>query len=463
MKTATAIKAKAPNYVSTTNACKLCMPLGACLAFKGVEGCVPFLHGSQGCATYMRRYLISHFREPVDIASSSLGEKQAVFGGGPNLKQGLVNVINKYQAKLVGVATTCLTETIGDDVPALVREFNRQATVEGACEGLPPIVTVSSPSYGGSHLLGFHRTVAALVEQLAAAEGPRHDGVNLLPGMVSPADLRYLRELTDDFGLTATILPDYSFTLDGVASAEYQLIPDGGTPIAEIRAMNRAAATVELGRSVEGLTSAGRILERRQGPPLHSLAAPMGLRESDRLMEILEHLSGRETPEKHRRERGQYLDALVDGHKYLAGVTAVVYGDEDLVLGLTSFLSEIGVRPRLVATGGLLGQLPAWIEAACTGLTPEPPQVMTGVDFWQIAEQARALKPDLIFGNSKGYSLARELGAPLVRVGFPIHDRFGASRLLSLGYRGAQQLFDRTVNAVLAHRQDVSPVGYGYL
>ncbi len=69
-------------YVSTTNACKLCKPLGACLAFRGMEGAVPFLHGSQGCATYMRRYIISHFREPMDIASSSLGEKQAVYGGG---------------------------------------------------------------------------------------------------------------------------------------------------------------------------------------------------------------------------------------------------------------------------------------------------------------------------------------------------------------------------------------------
>ena len=34
-------------YVSTTNACKLCTPLGACLAFRGIEGAVPFLHGRQ--------------------------------------------------------------------------------------------------------------------------------------------------------------------------------------------------------------------------------------------------------------------------------------------------------------------------------------------------------------------------------------------------------------------------------
>ena len=94
-------KPKAEPFVSTTNACKLCKPLGATLVFKGIEGGVPYLHGSQGCATYMRRYIISHFREPMDIASSSLGEKQAIYGGGPNLKKGLLTVMDKYGAGLI--------------------------------------------------------------------------------------------------------------------------------------------------------------------------------------------------------------------------------------------------------------------------------------------------------------------------------------------------------------------------
>ena len=93
-------KPKKPNYLSTTNACKLCKPLGACLAFKGIEGAVPYLHGSQGCATYMRRYIISHYNEPIDIASSSLSEKHAVYGGGPNLKLGLNNVSAKYRPEI---------------------------------------------------------------------------------------------------------------------------------------------------------------------------------------------------------------------------------------------------------------------------------------------------------------------------------------------------------------------------
>ena len=71
------------DYRATSNACKLCSPLGASLVFRGIENSVPLLHGSQGCSTYIRRYLISHFNEPVDIASSNFTEETAVFGAAP--------------------------------------------------------------------------------------------------------------------------------------------------------------------------------------------------------------------------------------------------------------------------------------------------------------------------------------------------------------------------------------------
>jgi nitrogenase molybdenum-iron protein NifN len=89
--------------------------------------------------------------------------------------------------------------------------------------------------------------------------------------------------------------------------------------------------------------------------------------------------------------------------------------------------------------------------------------VREGLDFYEIAEEVEALAPDLLIGHSKGYHLARRWGVPLIRVGFPIHDRFGGQRILHLGYRGAQSLLDRIVNAVLEKKQQDSPVGYGYL
>jgi len=445
-------------YVSTTNACKLCRPMGAALAFRGIEGAVPFLHGSQGCATYMRRYIISHFNEPIDIASSSLGEKNAIYGGAANLKLGLTNVINKFRPSLVGIATTCLTETIGDDVPMFLHQFRREAS--GA--ELPHLVNVATPSYAGTHIEGFHGAVRAVVEALAEAGGTT-DTVNLLPGFVSPADIRYLEEVMADFGLPVTILPDISETLDGPALRQYDMIPGGGTPVAAIEAMGQSRASIEFGRTVDPELSSGLLLAARFKIPCTRLGLPMGLRETDRFFNELETISGAPIPRKHALERGRYIDGCVDGHKYLFGKRAIVYGEEDLVVGLTAFLAEIGVKPVLCASGGKSGRLAQAIGAVTSDILAEPPVVREGMDFFEIAEEAEHLAPDLLIGHSKGYPLARKLAIPLIRVGFPIHDRVGGQRILHLGYRGAQALFDQITNAIIEQKQDSSSVGYSYM
>jgi nitrogenase molybdenum-iron protein NifN len=169
------------------------------------------------------------------------------------------------------------------------------------------------------------------------------------------------------------------------------------------------------------------------------------------------------TPEKYVKQRGRLIDAYVDGHKYIFGKRAIVYGEEDLVVGLSSFLTEIGIQPVLCASGGTSGRL-AKAMAAVTGDTLlTQPQIHEGMDFFEISELAESLQPDLIIGHSKGYPLAKKLDIPLIRVGFPIHDRVGGQRILHLGYGGAQHLFDTITNAVISKKQADSPVGYSYM
>ena len=445
-------------YTSTTNACKLCKPLGASLAFRGIEGTVPFLHGSQGCATYMRRYIISHFNEPIDIASSSLGEKHAVYGGSANLKLGLQNVTKKYQPQLIGVATTCLTETIGDDVKRIISEYRTEFRQENHH---PQIVSVSTPSYAGTHMEGFHAALQAVVEQLTEP-AEAHGAINFLPGFVSAADLRYLKELLADFGITGTMFPDYSESLDGQALNEYPLIPAGGTPLAEIRKMAGARITVECGGTLPA-NSAGTSLERMYGTPLYRTGMPVGIRETDRLMAKLAEISGGVIPARYTAARGRLIDAMVDGHKYIFGKRAVVYGEEDLVVGLTSLLAEIGVQPVLCASGGKSGRFEEAIAKVLEGMPCPMPEVREDVDFYDIEEKAETLDIDLLVGHSKGYTFARKHRVPLVRVGFPIHDRMGGQRLLHVGYHGAQILFDTITNTMIEKKQDDSDVGYSYM
>ncbi|ASQ90858.1 nitrogenase [Prosthecochloris sp. GSB1] len=450
---------------ATQNACKLCNPLGACLAFRGIEECVPFLHGSQGCATYIRRYLISHFKEPVDIASSNFNEDTAVFGGSHNLKLGLKNVTQQYRPKVIGLATTCLSETIGDDVDMILKEYVRlfdegEPLPNG--EPLPLMIHASTPSYQGSHIDGFQAAMRATVAKLAEA-GPKKNLLNLFPNMVSPADLRYMKEVLKDFAIPYVLLPDYSETLDGGPWAEYHRIPKGGTPVNAIRETGMSAASVEFTSTLATEKSPAGFLEQEFDVPRYTMPLPIGIKQSDAFFGLLEKLSETPLPEKYEDERRRLVDAYADGHKYLFGKKAIVYGEEDLVVAMTAFLSETGIDPVLCASGGKSGRLKKRLLELVPGFEEKGGKIRDGVDFVDIEDEAKVLKPDLLIGNSKGYTMSRKNGILFIRIGFPIHDRFGGQRLHHLGYRGTQELFDRIVNTVIEQRQSSSPIGYTYM
>ncbi len=460
---------KSINFTATRNACKLCTPLGAALAFEGIENSVPLLHGSQGCSTYIRRYMISHFKEPIDIASTNFSEETAVFGGGQNLKIALDNIIAQYNPEMIGIATTCLSETIGDDVPMFLKEYKKN----NKDKQLPGIVHVSTPSYKGTHADGFHNAIRSTVDTILPAseslqcvgssEFPSEKLVNIFPGMVSPEDLRHIKEMISAFGLKSVMLSDYSERLDGTLWSEFERIPAGGTKLADIRKMPYAAGSVEFGKILERQDSAGKLLNERFGVSLHSSGLPIGVQECDRFFSALEEISGMETPDAIKKERGRLLDSYVDGHKYVARAKAVVYGEEDLVAGIVSLLSEIGVIPVICASGGKSGQLESVLKEVNPDLDPTETMIMSGADFIEIEEMAKKVSPDIIIGHSKGYSVARKLGIPIVRIGFPIHDRFGGARIQHLGYRGTQQLFDRIVNSIMEKKQESSGIGYSYI
>lgn len=446
------------HYASSTNPCKLCTPLGAALAFHGIEGAVCLLHGSQGCSTYIRRYLISHFKEPLDVASTNFSEHSAVFGGRQNFLSAVRNLNLQYQPSLVGVATTCLAETMGEDLSLYLHELSKSDDAAT----LPPVVTVSTAAYRGTHADGFHDAVKSLVVQLADPAAEAGPEVLLFSPMVSPSDLRALKDWLADFGLVGALVPDWSETLDGGPWSDYTPLPPGGTPLAVLRSAPKARASIELGRVLAGAPStACTELAARHGVAGHRFGWPLGVRETDRWFDLLSDLSGKPIPMALRSSRARLLDALVDGHKVVSGLRVAVYGEEDLVVSLAVFLAEIGAKIVAVASGGASGRLRSALEA----IEPEAReglQVLDDSDFFDLEAGLAGEGIDLLIGSSKGFKLAQARGVPLVRVGFPVHDRFGGARIRLLGYDGALALFDQIVNAVLEKRQADNPVGYTY-
>ncbi|HWQ74579.1 MAG TPA: nitrogenase cofactor biosynthesis protein NifB [Syntrophomonas sp.] len=434
------------------NPCKMCMPMGSVSAFYGIRHCMTLLHGSQGCSTYIRRHMATHYNEPVDIASSSLTEQGTVFGGEENLIKGLENLIALYDPEVIGVATTCLAETIGEDLPRMIRDFY---AAHSDCRA--KIIPVSSAGYSGTQYEGFFTALHAIVAH-TEMNTAKHDKINVITGMLSPADTRYLKNLLGELGLQAILLPDLSDNLDGGHQRQYQRLPEGGTTLAEIAQMAGARLTVEIASFVNENYSPARYLYDTYGVPYIRCHLPVSLQDSDELLRVLVEEAGGRATENILRARARYLDAMVDSHKYNAEGRAAIFGEPDFVYAVTRMCTENGIVPVLVATGAKCEKLaPLLVEEIRCAAAPQFVkrfEILDDCDFDTIEDRAMELGANLLIGNSDGRRIEHKLGIPLIRCAFPIHDHVGGQRVRTIGYEGALTLLDRCTNALISRKEE---------
>ncbi|HEX3076155.1 MAG TPA: nitrogenase component 1, partial [Lachnospiraceae bacterium] len=377
------------------NPCKMCMPMGAVTALYGIKKCMSILHGSQGCSTYIRRHMATHYNEPVDIASSSLTEEGTVYGGEDNLIKGLVNLINLYQPQVIGVPTTCLAETIGEDIKRIIHKFYEKYPEHKDIV----IIPVPSAGYAGTQYEGFFQAINQIIRTVEM--DPSHNNrINVITGMLSPADTRYLKNLLEDFELDYILLPDLSENLDGVHREVYDRLPQGGTDISDIRQMAGAAFTIEISAFLEEDESPARYLNERYGVPYERVNAPIGLRDTDTFLNLLSRLSGKPIPQRILSERGRYLDAMIDNHKYNGEGRAAIYGEPDFIFSAVRLCEENGVMPILCATGSvcksLQGKIEDGIRKVAKSYFIDSYRILDDTDFKTIEREAVALGANLL-------------------------------------------------------------------
>lgn len=430
------------------NQCHMCMPLGGVVAFKGVEHAMILVHGSQGCSTYMRLTNVEHYHEPVDVASSSLNEKQTIYGGEKNLKKALDNVIRVYKPEVIGVVTTCLTETMGEDLNRIISSYRAE---KGEIEA--DIIPVSTPSYDKTHTEGFWTATREIIAHYARKDIAFHKKINVIVPHISTADIKAIKLILDTWGVDYTLLPDYSMTLDRPFAGKYMKIPDGGTSAAEIAGMGGAAATIQFGTTCEESVSPGHYLEENFGVPLVNLPLPIGIGNTDLFMKALADITGKEMPESLGYERGWLIDAMADSHKYNASARPLIYGEPELVCAYTSLCLENGSVPSVIATGSAHSLFRPVIEKILDEFEcDERPVILEGADFSMIEAAALEAGSNIAIGHSGGKLLEEKHGIPVVRAGFPIHDRIGGQRILSAGYAGTLTFLDRFTNTILERK-----------
>ncbi|MTI80365.1 MAG: nitrogenase [Firmicutes bacterium] len=423
------------------NPCNMCMAMGGIIPFKGIEESMVIIHGSQGCSTYMRRHIAEHFNEPIDVGSSSLNEKGTIYGGGDNLKKAIDNIIKVYNPAIIGVLTTCLAETIGEDIDGIASEYLKEKELNNL-----PIITVSTPGYGNTHAEGYWAAVKRIVTNLAIKK-EKGSKVNIIIPQLSPADIREIKRLLQLMEVQYTLLPDFSDTLDRPFERSYKKITKDGTKIKDIVEMPDAVATIQMGVTIEENYSPGKYLEDEFGVPLYNTPIPIGLENTDVFLSLLSQLTGKEVPEALKQERGRLLDCMIDSHKYNAQGTSAIFGEPELVFAATKMCCENGIKPAVVATGSKTAKLAELVKPLCGDAS-----LLDEADFVSIRSISTEMKVNVAIGNSDGKYLTEKEGIPLVRFGFPIHDRIGGQRLLSVGYIGTTMFLDRVTNTLLENK-----------
>ncbi|HBE76936.1 MAG TPA: nitrogenase molybdenum-iron protein subunit beta, partial [Firmicutes bacterium] len=274
----------------TVNPAKTCQPIGAMYAALGIHNCLPQSHGSQGCCAYHRSTLTRHYKEPVMAATSSFTEGSSVFGGQANLLEAIGNIFTIYKPDVIAVHTTCLSETIGDDIPQIVAK----AKEEGKIPDGKYVIHCNTPSYVGSHVTGFANMTRGMVNYFSEKTGVGKNQINVIPGWVEPADMREIKRLAKELGIKIVLFPDTSDVLDTPQTGKYRMFPKGGVTIPELKSTGDSKATVALGALASG--PAAEALDSKCKVKCHILDLPIGLQATDNFINTLRIAAGVNVP-----------------------------------------------------------------------------------------------------------------------------------------------------------------------
>ena len=429
----------------TINPAKTCQPIGAMYAALGIHGCLPHSHGSQGCCAYHRSALTRHYKEPVSAATSSFTEGASVFGGQANLLQAIDNIFTVYDPEVIAVHTTCLSETIGDDLTQIFDKAKKEGNVPAG----KTLIGASTPSYVGSHVTGFANMVKAMAD-LAEPTGRKNGKVNILPGWVEPSDMEEIKRLATLVGANITLFPDTSGVLNGPLSGEYHMFPEGGVTVAELKGCGDAIGTLGLGEWCSA--DAARLLDTKCKGPCRILDLPIGLKATDRFIDALRTVSGTVVPEAINHERGQLVDLISDMHQYFYQKKVALFGDPDQLIAMTEFLVSIDMWPVHLVTGTPGKRFERRIRELTEGL-PFTVNVRARGDLFLLHQWIRNEPVDLLIGNTYGKYIARDEDLPFIRWGFPILDRQGHQYFPTVGYKGGLRFLEKVLDALL-DRQD---------
>lgn len=271
-----------------------CQPAGAQYVSIGIEDCIGVVHGGQGCVMFVRMTFAQHFKENFDIASTSLHEDSAVFGGAGRVEKAVDVLLMRYKnVKVIPIITTCSTEIIGDDVEGVINKLNNGILKEKFADREVHLIPIHTPSFKGSQVSGYDVALEAMIKYFATKTEPS-EKINLFTGWVNPYDVTELKSLLKEMDIEATVLFEIE-DFDSPLMPDGKTVSHGRTTIDDMRGTANAKATFALNRYEGG--KAAKYLEKKFKVPSIVGPTPIGIRNTDIFLQKLSEVTGKPIPE----------------------------------------------------------------------------------------------------------------------------------------------------------------------
>jgi nitrogenase molybdenum-iron protein beta chain len=190
-----------------------CALHGVIKLLEAIKGVVPILHANSGCsinahfsANISNGATGRYFRGVLETSATNLYDKHVVFGGTSRLREQIKNTVKVLNGDLYVVATGCVPEIVGDDVPAMVKEARDQHF---------PVIGITAPGFKGNAYQGYASAVKSfligITDLFEINRDVKDNRINLL-GLVPEqdpyweGDLLELENILADVGLEANRL-----------------------------------------------------------------------------------------------------------------------------------------------------------------------------------------------------------------------------------------------------------------
>ena len=419
------IKGREGLVYDPTQDCKL---VGAARALGGIKDSITIVHGRPGChcGVLLLRALGSN-QNDIRIVSSGFRAQDMVYGAEGRLAASIRLSYKNFKSSLIAVLNCSAPVIMGDDVEGVVHRLKEEIHAE--------IFSLSTGGYEGPAWIGYEEVLAELTRYMVPGE-PESDKVNLIgfkqDDIRASVDLLEIERMLNSQGITLNaVLTNSSFDeIKNAPKASLNIVPGG-----------------------DGLESA-KIMQEKFEIPYVITPYPFGLNNSINFLEsVTKGLNKGANKEFIAIEKSRIKERIERIFLFLQGIydmSVAVVGDASRAFDLAKFLSDelcLNVKVLVITSSNHIS-LDKINDDYFETLLIEP-------DRFGMNEEIKTKGVDMIFGSSMEKKLAYELGAPLVRIFYPVIDEVSISNAPYAGFTGTTHLTEKIINSVITNYIEV--------